>query len=55
MEYPGAFGAWWTVIDAVDVGHQDGEVSSDLDGDPGGQARDSDEMLSRFEIKFLFH
>ena len=24
-----------SVVDAVDVGHQDGEVGADLDGDPG--------------------
>ena len=43
---PSAFVAGRTVVDAVDVGHQDGQVGADLHRDPGGEAGNGQQRLN---------
>ena len=43
---PSAFVAGRSVVDAVDVGHQDGQVGADLHRDPVGEAGNGQVLLN---------
>ena len=52
MDYPRILLVRGSIVDPVDVGHQDDQVGADLDGDPSGEAATDENLVSGCQLTY---